>query len=183
MFEFQVDGPLSSRENDLLDGLATRDLIDLGDVLLECLEDAQETISVYAPDERICPRRPDPARDGGHAIRECGLRGKSGTSRRLEGRLAFARTKKRELTGLFPEALLDTVRFPFTIIIHSQMDVHERGNGLKSREIMDGRGSGKNPVPVCGQSGDQRKLWGVLQVSVLVDDFPCPMEDLEGGSP
>ena len=46
MFEFQVDGPLSSRENDLLDGLATRDLIDLGDVLLECLEDAQETISV-----------------------------------------------------------------------------------------------------------------------------------------
>jgi len=33
MLEFQVDGSLGSREDNLFDGLAARNLVDLGDVL------------------------------------------------------------------------------------------------------------------------------------------------------
>ena len=35
MLELQIDGSLGCREDNLLDGLATRDLVDLGDVLPE----------------------------------------------------------------------------------------------------------------------------------------------------
>ena len=61
------------------------------------------------------------------------------------------------------------------------MDVHKSSDGLESREIVNGRGSRKNPVPVCGQTCDQRKLRGILEIRVLVNDFPRPAEDLERG--
>jgi len=84
VLEFQVDGSLSCGEGNLLDGLATRNLIDLGNVLTERSEGRSREVRLeYAPDGRIYPRRLVQVHDDGRAIQGCGPHGRSGTSPRL----------------------------------------------------------------------------------------------------
>lgn len=84
VLEFQVDGPLSCREDDLLDGLTTRNLVDLSDILPKQSGSRLQTMrSVYAPDEQTDPRRLDPVHDGERATQECELHGRNGTSQHL----------------------------------------------------------------------------------------------------
>ena len=84
VLELQVNGSLSRGEDNLLDGLAARNLVNLRNVLTKRSEGRLQVMrSEYIPDERICLRRLDPVRDGERAIQEYGLHGKSGTSPRL----------------------------------------------------------------------------------------------------
>jgi len=85
VLEFQVDCSLSCREDNLLDGLATRNLVDLGNVLLKYSEGkfTRDEMGMRAPDEQTYPRRLGLVHGGGHAIRECGPHGRSETSRHL----------------------------------------------------------------------------------------------------
>ena len=84
MFEFQVDGPFGCGEDDLLDFLAARNLVDLRDVLRKHSESKlQETSRVHIPDERICLRRLGRVHGDWHAIRGYEPHGRSGTSPHL----------------------------------------------------------------------------------------------------
>ena len=84
VLKFQVDCSLSCGEGNLLDGLAARNLIDLGNVLTERSEGRSREVRLeYTPDGRICPRRLVPMHDDGRAIQGCGPRGRSETSPRL----------------------------------------------------------------------------------------------------
>jgi hypothetical protein len=84
MLEFKINGALGSRKSDLFQLLFPRDLVNLGDILVDDLVlGVSASLNIYAPDGRSGSKILAQVRDGARANPGCAFHGTSGTSRRL----------------------------------------------------------------------------------------------------